>query len=196
MGWGARGGGARLLGMSLGQGILPRLIGGGGGSCLPKGCPKAANGQSGRVMSRTLPHWDTGITRVSPGSCSLQFVPAPRSYPPGTRTRPRSYSHKKGNYSFATRSWLCSYSFATRTWLCSYSSMDELKKLVLARGRVRARCGFGHVRVREVPVAVAYPKSNSHMNSNSCAALMERAEVVRCPCRPTTRTPPAYLRAQ
>ena len=49
--------------------------------------------------------------------------------------------------------------------------MDELKKLVLVRGRVRARCGFGHVRAREVPVAVAYPKSNSHMNSNSCAAL-------------------------
>ena len=49
--------------------------------------------------------------------------------------------------------------------------MDELKKLVLVRGRVRARCGFGHVRVREVPVAVAYPKSNSHMNSNSCAAI-------------------------
>ena len=139
---------------------------------VPKGCPKAANGQSGRVMSRTLPHWDTGITRVSPGSCSLQFVPAPRSYPPGTRTRPRSYSQKKGNYSFATRSWLCSYSFATRTWLCSYSSMGELKRLVLVRGRVRARCGFGNVRVREVPVAVAYPKSNSHMNSNSCAALV------------------------
>ena len=136
-----------------------------------KGCRKAANGQSGRVMSRTLPHWDTGITRVSPDSCSLQFVPAPRSYPPGTRTRPRSYSRKIGNYSFATRSWLCSYSFATRAWLCSYSFMDELKKLVLVRGRVRARCDFGHVRVREVPVAVAYPKSNSHLNSNSCLAL-------------------------
>ena len=160
MGCGARGGGARLLGMSLGQGILPRLIGGGGGRCLPKGFPKAANGQSERVMSRTLPHRDAGSPRVSPDSCSLQSVPAPRSYPPGTRTRPRSYSQKRGNYSFATR-----------TWLCSYSPMDEFKKLVLVRGRIRARCGFGHVRVREVPVAVAYPKSNSHLKPNSCVAL-------------------------
>ena len=106
---------------------------------------------------------------------------APVRYSPSCAVVPARYSNptalvlaKKGNYSSATR-----------TWLCSYSSMGEFKKLVLARGRVRARCSFGHVRIREVPVAVAYPKSNSHMNSNSCAAL--------APCRRCS-TPPRCRR--
>ena len=83
--------------------------------------------------------------------------PLARSYPPGTRTRPRSYSQKKGNYSFATRSWLCSYSFATRTWLCSYSSMDELNKTRTrpwtgtGQVRLRARTSTGSARCRRLP---------------------------------------------
>ena len=123
-------------------------------------------------MSRTLHHWGHGITRVSP-ALVLFAIRTPPAVVPARYSNPTALVLAKSRellvrYSFL----LCSYSFATRTWLCSYSSMDELKKLVLVRGRVRARYDFGHVRVREVPVAVAYPKSNSHLNSNSCVALV------------------------
>ena len=120
--------------------------------------------------------------------------PLSRSYPPSTRTRPRSYSQKRGTTTrlllvpgcVPTRSLLVPGCVPTRPW-------TSKKKLVYVRGRVRARCGFGHVRVREVPVAVTYPRSNSHMKSNSCAALPQ-TQAICVPAYPglSTSRPASY----
>ena len=133
----------------------------------------------------------------SPDSCFLQFVPAPRSYPPGTRTRPRSYAQKSREllvrYSFL----VCSDSFATVFLLVRYSC---LVVFVLVHGRVqktrtrpwtstgqvrlRARTSTASARCRRLPevelapelelvrgLSPASPRSSLKFSASSTSAL-------------------------